>query len=274
MANYIEEGKEQQSLRRSIPADDSSDRIEALWRQVMLYKTFSESTLADAKARRSQAEAAREKAEQEAAEATRRLCEGLKHEADDKLAEAEHLKSEAASILQQAEAEHRRARDATKEAEEARQRIVSEAKQKAQDIMDQARMAAQQECTELRRQALEEIKMILARVETIRAATDEELETQRIFSNITKLKATSLSPLGQSIHDVADSAVSAEGEPINETNAEDTEPIGHADSSREATPTSGEVPTNGDVASATPVSTGGSAQRRTSARGKKANQPR
>ena len=35
------------------------------------------------------------------------------------------------------------------------------------------------------------MKAILTRVESVRAAADEELETQRIFSNIAKLKANS-----------------------------------------------------------------------------------
>ena len=35
----------------------------------------------------------------------------------------------------------------------------------------------------------------MGRIETVRAATDEELETQRIYTNITKLKADSRSLL-------------------------------------------------------------------------------
>jgi hypothetical protein len=192
MAEQDSKGDEQKGLLHSLAIGDSTERVDALWRQIMVYKAFAESNLSDAKARRAQADAARETAEQEAAQATRTMCEGLKHE-------AESVKAEAARVLRLAEAEHAHARDATSEAEEARDRIVAEARHQAQEILNRSRAAAQQECTELRRHALEEIKAILGRVETIRAATDEELETQRIFADIARLKASTASLLVQPV---------------------------------------------------------------------------
>ena len=63
--------------------------------------------------------------------------------------------------------------------------------------MDQARLAAQRECTELRHQALQEIKAVLGKVDSIQVATNEELETQRIFTNIARIKATPASVMAQ-----------------------------------------------------------------------------
>ena len=182
---------EQLDLLRSLPLDDPEDKVDALWRQLMVFKTFAEGDLSESKSRRAQAEAAREAAERETADATRRLCETLKAEADKKLEEVERLKTEAQRTLTEAETERTRAKETKKESERARERILGEAKQKAQEILDQARLAAQQECTDLRRQALREIRTILERIETVRTATDEELESQRIFANIARLRANS-----------------------------------------------------------------------------------
>ena len=71
--------------------------------------------------------------------------------------------------------------------------MLADAAQKAHEIVDRARSEAQREGIELRRQALLEIKTILSRIEAVRAATDEELETQRIYANVAKIRAQSMS---------------------------------------------------------------------------------
>ena len=157
MSNHAYEGNETLEIMQSLPVDESVEKIDALWRQIMVYKAFAEGDLSEAKAKRAQAEALREKTEQDSAEATLRMCAGIKKEAEDKIREAESLRSEAARVLGQAETERQNARTATQEAEAKRERIVAEAKRKAQDILDKSRMAAQQEGTELRRQALERV---------------------------------------------------------------------------------------------------------------------
>jgi len=49
---------------KSIPADDSSEQeVESLWRQLMIHGSFSSSELAEAKAKRSAAEATRQQTE-------------------------------------------------------------------------------------------------------------------------------------------------------------------------------------------------------------------
>lgn len=91
---------------------------------------------------------------------------------------ARDMEARADGVRREAEAELARVRQMKSEAEQGRDRIIAEAQRKGQEMLEQARMAAQRECTELRRAALEEIKAVLARVETIRAAADEGLETQ------------------------------------------------------------------------------------------------
>ena len=65
--------------------------------------------------------------------------------------------------------------------------------QQAREILDRARSDAQMEGVELRRQALLEIKTILSRIDTVRTATDEELETQRIYTNVARIRSQSTS---------------------------------------------------------------------------------
>ena len=199
MAERHDPNQEQLDLLRSLPLGDSSERMDALWRQLMVFKTFTEGDLSAARSRRADAETAREHAEREAAASTRQLYENVKTETDRKLAEVERLRSEAADTIERAEVEKTSAKEAKKEAERSGERIVAEANKKAQEILEQARRTTQQECNELRRQALLEIRTILSRIETIRVATDEELEAQRIFTNVAKLRANSASLFDQQI---------------------------------------------------------------------------
>ena len=245
------------NLLHSLPVDNPDDRVDALWRQIMLYKAFTDTTLTDAKARRAEAEAAREKAEQEAAEATRRLCEGMMSEADSKLKETVRIEAEAARVLRQGVEERARATAAMKESEDARERIVAEAKQKAQEIIDRARMAAQLEGTELRRQALGEIKSMMGRIEAVRAATDEELETQRVYSHVAKIKSTSTSLVVEPDHRVQDVA----------GNHHADQAIGPSQPTQEAASTPDDVPASGE-SPPEPGKAGGQVQKSAGARGK------
>ena len=63
MADRVEEEKEQINLMGSLPFQEPGDRIDALWRQIMVYKAFAEGDLSESRSRRAQAETAREKAE-------------------------------------------------------------------------------------------------------------------------------------------------------------------------------------------------------------------
>ena len=241
MADHIEERRDQLELLRSLPADNSTEKIDALWQQIIAFK-FAEGDVAQSRSRRVQAEASREKAEQEAAEATRRLCEGLKVNADKMLGDAEALKIEATQILEEAKAEFARAQKATRNAEAEQDRIIAEAKQKAQEIMDQTRMTAQQEGTDLRRQALKEIKAVLSRIDAIRMATDEELETQRIFTNIAKLKATTLPTMAEVAYETGDGAVAPSSAPGNGASSQVTDADG---ATKQATVVTAKAPSNG-----------------------------
>ncbi len=197
MAEQDNEGADQLDILRWLPAEKSAERINALWRQMMVYRAFAGTDLSEAKARREQAELTKVEAEQEVAKLTQMLSQRTRAEVETELQAARNINSEAARARQEAEAKLNRAREIKKQAESSRERILAEARQKAQEIMKQARQAAQQECTELRLQAINEIKAMLVRVEAVQATADEELETQRIMSSVAKLKASSASLLSQ-----------------------------------------------------------------------------
>ena len=75
MTKNVDRTEEQIDLLRSLPLDEQPDKMDALWRQLMVFKTFTEGNLSETRSRRAEAEAARERAEQETVESTRRLYE-------------------------------------------------------------------------------------------------------------------------------------------------------------------------------------------------------
>jgi len=100
-----------------------------------------------------------------------------------------NAKLEADKNRQYAEEELRKAKERRDQADCQRQQIIAEAQKKAQSIIEGSHDIAKRESTELRRHALKEIKNVLGRVESMRSLADEEVETQKILSNISKIKA-------------------------------------------------------------------------------------
>ena len=83
---------------KSIPADDSSEQeVESLWRQLMIHESFSSSELAEAKAKRRAAEAARQQTESESVRNTRAATKRMRNKAESAVEEAKGLRDDAAS---------------------------------------------------------------------------------------------------------------------------------------------------------------------------------
>ena len=76
------------------------------------------------------------------------------------------------------------------EADNYREKVLAETQQDAHRIREDARSAALRECQELKRHVTYEVQSILAEVDAIRAAAQEELEAQRIYSETANLKST------------------------------------------------------------------------------------
>lgn len=147
------DASDQLDLLRSLPIDDTAeDKVEVLWRQVMVYKSFADSDLSEAKARRAQAEMAREQAELDSVNTTKELCARMRAEAQQELEEAARIKTETAKERQDIEAVLAQIDGRRAQAEAERDEIIADAPRKVQEVADQARASAQQETMALRRQ--------------------------------------------------------------------------------------------------------------------------
>ena len=68
--------------------------------------------------------------------------------------------------------------------------IVGQAEEQGRQAIDAGRAEALQETTELKRQALQEIRTVMTHVQEMSAAASEELETQRILTNVAEIRAS------------------------------------------------------------------------------------
>ncbi len=185
-------GNEQVDILRTYHLDDvSEENVDALWRQLLVYKNYADGDASEARARRIEAESNREQAQIEAIRSTQLMCARMKSEAELEVQEASKIKQQAHIVLEDAHAEIEKSKEIKAQAEQERQKIIADAQKKGQEIVDASEEIAQRETTKLRRQALAEVKSIMGRAQDMRNAADEELETQKILSNIAKLKATS-----------------------------------------------------------------------------------
>lgn len=192
--------------------DDAS--VESIWREAMLLRQFDRDDVSTARARRSEAEAARRDAEKEALTATHELCEDLRgraradlQKAQDALAESERLKADAAAEAARkksdADAELERARAIRGDAEAYAARIESTAKEKAEATIAEARAEAARIKETMKDEAADDIRRLIGEVELARAAAQEELETQRILTETARIRA--FSP-GLAAREIADGA--------------------------------------------------------------------
>jgi hypothetical protein len=68
--------------------------------------------------------------------------------------------------------------------------MIARAEEKARDYVETARGTAQEQTTELRRQALREIRSVMGHIQEMGAAATEELETQRILTSVAQMRVT------------------------------------------------------------------------------------
>ena len=180
----------------------SHEKVESLWKQAMTHRSSSRNELADARANRAKTEMERQRMASTALDATKQACKEIIAEAERQLAMARGVEAEAAIKLNEAEKELQQSRsiradsDAYREktvadADANRQSVVAEAQHEAHRLRDEAREAALQECNELKRHVSYEVQCILGEIDTIRAAAQEEMETQRIYSEVATIQAMS-----------------------------------------------------------------------------------
>ena len=75
--------------------------------------------------------------------------------------------------------------------------IVSHARQEAEAILARARVVADKESEQTIDHTTLQARKMLAQVEMMKAAAQEEMETQRIYTQVSRLKAESLEALSE-----------------------------------------------------------------------------
>jgi len=185
------------------PASPAEARsVEAVWRQALLLKEILHDEKATAHKRRNEAEEARRAAERDAIAATESVCQAMRADAEEQIGaarealdEAEHVRTEALAdaerVGQDAAAELYVAKKVRAEAEEYAVRVEANARQKSEATLAEARKNAEQLREDMRRETADDIRKLMDDIEAVRAAADEEMETQRILTEAARIRALS-----------------------------------------------------------------------------------
>ena len=83
------------------------------------------------------------------------------------------------------------AREIRAQLSQQRDQIYAEVTERVQGIVESAIVRAQGEIADLKRHAIDEIKIVLKRIEALQQEAVEELKIQRILNDVDQLKATS-----------------------------------------------------------------------------------
>ena len=178
----------------------SRQRVESLWRQALSNKSSSRADLAAAKATRTKAEMEKQRIAAETLEVTRNTCHDIIKQAESQLVSARQADNDAQTKYKEAEQEMTRAETIRAEAESYREtlhkeadayrdKVLAESQQETQRVLDEARSTTLQECSEIKRHVTYEVQCILAEVEAIRTAAQEELEAQKIYTETAILQS-------------------------------------------------------------------------------------
>ena len=180
-----------QDSKNSFSLEVSRERVESLWRQVASHRGSARDDLAAARASRSKAEMERQRIAAEALDTTRQACGELMSETERQLMRAKEVEAQVEKKLSEAQEYLSKSELTRAEAESYREKIVAEAHQELQRIRDEARSVAMDECAELKRHVAYEVEALLADIDAMKAAAQEELEAQRIYTDTARLDTMS-----------------------------------------------------------------------------------
>ena len=161
------------------------------WEEAVAFDVTMENRLVRAKASRSLAERERQRIAGEILEATKEVCEEIIAEGQRAMDRARQLESLAVQKHKESQGELEQAQAVRVESEGYREKIMAEVEREAKEALNRARSSAEQECLKLKDSACLEAKRMLDHAEMMRASAEEELETQRIYTEAARLKAES-----------------------------------------------------------------------------------
>ena len=167
------------------------------WEEAVAFDVTMENRLVRAKASRSLAERERQRIAGEILEATKEVCEEIIAEGQRAMDRARQLESQAVQKYKESQGELEQAQALRVESEGYREKIMAEVEREAKEALDRARASAEQACLELKECASLEAQRMLDQAEMMRAAVEEELETQRIYTETARLKTENQEVLAQ-----------------------------------------------------------------------------
>ena len=176
--------------------------VEAVWRQALLLKEILRDEKTVSHKRRNEAEEARRAAERDAIAATEAACQQMRADAEEQLRGAREALDEANEVRAEAQSDaERMGQDAAAElyvakkvradADEYAVRVEANARQKTEAMLAEARKSAEQIRDDMRRETADDIRKLLDDIDAVRAAANEELETQRILTEAARIRALS-----------------------------------------------------------------------------------
>ena len=167
------------------------------WEAAVAYDLTVETRLANAQSGQSHAELERQKVAGEILVATIEVCHEITSDAQKALASAKQLEFDAVRKLLEAKAAIKNAGSTLKEGGANAEMIVSHARKEAEEILARARVAAGKESEQIIHQTTQKARKMLAQVEMMKAAAQEDMETLRIYTRVSRLKAECLEELSQ-----------------------------------------------------------------------------
>ncbi len=167
------------------------------WEEAVAYDLTVETQLARAQSNRGQAEVERQRVAGEILEATREVCHEIASDARKALESAKYMEIDAHRKHMDAEAALKKAESTLSEANANAEMIVGHARQEALEIAARGRAAAEKESEEIIQRTTMQARKTLAQVEMMKAGAQEEMETQRIYTQVSRLKAESLEALSE-----------------------------------------------------------------------------
>jgi hypothetical protein len=182
------------------PTDNAS--VEAAWREALAFRDLGNNERVKSQKRLAQAQAVRAEAESEAITSTKNYCFNARAEADDMLqraeqtlAKAERIRSDAAEWAASMEEEIQfRLDDAARKRQSARayaEKLESTSRSASDTLMDQTRIGAEELANRMRSESAEDIRKVLTDIEVARASAEDELEAQRLLTETARVRVFS-----------------------------------------------------------------------------------
>ena len=171
--------------------DTLSDLAKNRWEEAVDFDATVENQLAKAKADRALAETERQRIAKEILDATKDVCKEIITDGQRALNLATKMEAEAAKNYSLSQSELDQSNAVRAEAESYRTRVLAEVDKEAKEYIDLAKSTIDKECLSLRTLAAQEAQRILGQVELMKTAVQEELETQKIYTDAARIKVSS-----------------------------------------------------------------------------------